>query len=372
EEQEFFEVTAVDTDMDGDPGGGRDLTGERPGDVDLAEIHTSAGLVDAPWREDDSVPYLLSVKLDGQDPDRLEVTFGDRTEEMSVGEFLEVMANDRDLMSRGLATRVVLSFSEPGPGMGALARRLAWRLGRHVWWTDVPTSLSEMSDEGLPVLTAPAGSAPDGGWREEAPPAPQSAEDAPYPVPRPLPKSDVGGATAPAALAGVGGTVVSRGVPAAPEAAEGSVPAEASPASPWDMARIRYAEEALDYEQRLATYLAADERINAELAKVVRAFWVLALHNGADYRKFGSDNPGEVGAVGTSFESLARVVESGNVRERVDFLFSGAKNELIPDLTGGKVRRHPVIKAERDGRRNTEAYTRYKEIQAELRAAGLD
>ncbi|NUS82893.1 MAG: hypothetical protein HOY75_09085 [Streptomyces sp.] len=287
-------------------------------------------------------------------------------------------------------------------------------------WTDAPTDLSGKDDQNRSVLTVLAAS--DAVWRKAEVEAPQPpVPNAPRPIPRPYPRSGPPGPAAPTAAppttatttrptalgpavpSGLGAAssatppgekpeattapvaplVLSPdpasfpdfGMPSAPgepEAPEESVPAEASPASPWDMARIRFTEEALDYEQRLATYLAADERINAELAKVVQAFWVLALHNGADYRKFGSDSPAEVGAAGTSFESLSRVVESGNVRERVDFLFSGAKNGLIPDLTGGKVHRHPVIKAERDDRRNTEAYTRYKEKQAELRAAGLD
>ncbi|WP_346139900.1 hypothetical protein, partial [Streptomyces virens] len=144
------------------------------------------------------------------------------------------------------------------------------------------------------------------------------------------------------------------------------------PAPPWVLARIRYAQEALIFEQRLADHLGEHEQVNAEFGKVVRAFWTIALHNRTDYRLFGSNSGLGGGAVGTSFEDLARVVESGNLRERVNFLFNGVARDLVPYLMGGVEPQHPVIGIERRDRHRTEQMRRYERERDELLAAGLD
>ncbi len=143
-------------------------------------------------------------------------------------------------------------------------------------------------------------------------------------------------------------------------------------APPWALARVRYAQEALYFEQRLAAHLGDNQQINDEFGKVVRAFWAIALHNRTDYRQFGSRNGENAGSVGTSYEKLARVVESGNLRERVTFLFNGVARDLVPYLMGGVEPQHPVIGVERRDRHRTEQLKRYERERAELLAAGLD
>ncbi|MGW3569727.1 lonely Cys domain-containing protein, partial [Streptomyces sp. NPDC000941] len=431
EEYGAFTGTGLDTVQDGARGSGLDFTGQpRSGVVNLAQILAPGGLKDAPWRHQgpnqqatEPAPYLVRIELDELDPDSILLIIGDSVLQMPVREFLELMANDLTLTDKEEDTLIVLSHAWPAPGIGEVARRLAQRLGREVGWTDTPTDLSGKDDQNRSVLTVLAAS--DAVWRKAEVEVPQPpVPNAPRPIPRPYPRSGPPGPAAPTAAPPTTATttgptalgsaapsglaaassatppgekpeattapvaplvlspdpasfpdpasLLDDGVPSAPEESEESALSGAPPASPWDMARIRYAEEALDYEERLATYLAADERINAEFARVVEAFWALVLHNGMDYRKFGSELPSENGAVGTSFESLQRVVESGNLRERADFLFAGAANGLLPDLTGGRVRRHPVVMGERDDRRKTEAYTRYKQRTEELRALGID
>ncbi|MET8476395.1 hypothetical protein ABZV68_04100, partial [Streptomyces clavifer] len=143
-------------------------------------------------------------------------------------------------------------------------------------------------------------------------------------------------------------------------------------APPWVLARVRYAQEALYFEQSLAAYLGENARVNDEFGKVVRAFWAIALHNRTDYRQFGSRSGEDAGSVGTSYEKLARVVESGNLRERVTFLFNGVARDLVPYLMGGVEPQHPVIGLERRDRHRTEQLRRYERERAELLAAGLD
>lgn len=62
-----------------------------------------------------------------------------------------------------------------------------------MWWTDFPVDLSGTDDAGDPVLTlhpADDGTAPGATpWHRTRPAHPASAEDAPRPVPAPLPRS---------------------------------------------------------------------------------------------------------------------------------------------------------------------------------------
>jgi hypothetical protein len=182
----FYDSTATVTDLAGTEGPGRDLTGTVREAVDLAQIHTSAGLEDAPWKSDLWIPYPVGVEVDSQNPDNLEAAFGGRTVTMPGTEFLEMMANDRVLM--GLSPDVPIALYGRGPGMGELAEWLAQYLGRPVWWTDISTDLSRRSAKDLPVLTAQAGTVSGGGWREALPATRAFAVDAPPPVPRPYPQ----------------------------------------------------------------------------------------------------------------------------------------------------------------------------------------
>ncbi|WP_338000810.1 lonely Cys domain-containing protein [Streptomyces bingchenggensis] len=200
-----FIATDRDTVLDGAEGKSRDFTGESWPRVNLAQIRTSGGLVDAPWRNrnrkrqaTEPVPFLLRIEQDPQDPYIIELDIDGRVFRISVIEFLQLMANDPILTAKGKGTKVVLSHARTAPRIYVVAWLLAQGLGRPVLWTNDRTDLSGTDDQGAPVITVPAGAASAPVWQEALPePPPPGTQNAPRPVPRPLPRSS--GLPAPAA-----------------------------------------------------------------------------------------------------------------------------------------------------------------------------
>ncbi|NEB68961.1 lonely Cys domain-containing protein, partial [Streptomyces fulvissimus] len=190
-----YDDTALDTVQGASDGTGRDYTGGASQDVDLARFRTPAGLVDAPWAQgkDRPVPYPVRVVADADDPDLLEVSWGGDTYGTTADEFAELLAADLVLARTELTVPVLLALPDRAADAAGLADRIARRLGRTVWWTDFPVDLSGTDDAGDPVLTlhpADDGTAPGAApWHRTRPAHPASAEDAPRPVPAPLPRS---------------------------------------------------------------------------------------------------------------------------------------------------------------------------------------
>ncbi|WP_446046457.1 lonely Cys domain-containing protein, partial [Streptomyces olivaceus] len=392
DESGVYAATGVETVHGGESGDGRDYTAEQaPTTVDLAEFGTPSGTADAPWAgRKGPAPYLVRVTPDGNAPDLLELSFDGETHRVAAGEFLELLAHDTSLAGKELNVPVVLAFSAHDGDPGDLAERIAQRLGRTVWWTGFPADLSATGTSGEPVLTlrpTPDGDVPDAAaWEKARPAQATSPGDAPRPVQAPLARAGA----APLlesfpALTLNDDTDPDTDAEAAdsgPDADDADADAEPRggtegragdlPAPDWVLSRIRYAQEALLFEQRLAAHLGENEQVNAELGKVVRAFWSITLHNRLDYRLFGSRNEMSAGAVGQRYEALARVVDSGNLRERVTFLFNGVAKDLVPHLMGGVEPQHPVIGVERRDRHRSQLFQEYERRVAELRAAELD
>ncbi|CAD5987985.1 protein of unknown function [Streptomyces sp. KY75] len=204
-----YDDTALDTVQGTADGTGRDYTGGPAQDVDLARFRTPTGLADAPWAQgkDRPAPYLVRAGADADDPDLVEVSWGGDTYEATADEFAELLAADTALARTELTVPVVLALPGPAADAATLADLIARRLGRTVWWTGFPADLSGTGDAGDPVLTlhpAADGTAPGvAPWQRARPAHPASAEDAPRPVPAPLPRSrpsddDRTGASAPA------------------------------------------------------------------------------------------------------------------------------------------------------------------------------
>jgi hypothetical protein len=180
-------------------GTGRDFTGGPGPDVDLARFRTPSALVDSPWasggtgQDERAVPHLVLVRPDEDDPDRMEVEWEGETYGTTAGEFAELLATDPDLMRTELSTPVVLAFPGPAADAAGLVDRVAGRLGRSVWWTGFPVDLSGTGDGGEQVLTLHAsadGTVPGANpWQRVRPAQPAPAQDAPRPVPAPLPRS---------------------------------------------------------------------------------------------------------------------------------------------------------------------------------------
>lgn len=282
------------------------------------------------------------------------------------------------MTGKELDVPVVLAYSAHDGDPGDLAERIAQRLGRTVWWTDFPADLSTPGAPGEPFLTlrtTPDGAEPGAdAWNKARPAQATTPGDAPRPIQAPLARTAAPLLESfPALTLDEDTDEHSSETDADAETKRGTTaPPGDRPAPAWVLARIRYAQEALLFEQRLAAHLGENEQVNAEFGKVVRAFWNITLHNRLDYRLFGSRNALSAGAVGQNYESLARVVESGNLRERVTFLFNGVAKDLVPYLMGGVEPQHPVIGLERRDRHKSERFKEYERQVAELRAAELD
>ncbi|MGO4753626.1 hypothetical protein AB4212_34365, partial [Streptomyces sp. 2MCAF27] len=131
-----FDDTGSATVLDGVRERGRDFTGESWPEVNLAQIHTPGGLVDAPWRNRNRnrkrqarafLPFLLRADLDQRDPDTIRLTVHDQVFELPVGEFSELTAVDPVLTKRMNGAEVIFSHAEWAPDVGAVAKRLAQR-----------------------------------------------------------------------------------------------------------------------------------------------------------------------------------------------------------------------------------------------------
>ncbi|MFE7449028.1 hypothetical protein [Streptomyces griseus] len=180
------------------------------------------------------------------------------------------------------------------------------------------------------------------------------------------------------------GPAPATGSPTEPPGSAGSAPGRAGSRTPrrsvgtspdrgvevpaWVRARIRYAEESLAFERRLADHLAENEAVTEEFRKMARAAWERARQQFPRHlATFGSENPSLAGSVGTARPALQQVLRSGNLRELVTFLFQGISSDLVPEMLGGREDQHPEIEAERPSRRQAEGRAELERLAEELR-----
>ncbi|MFH8689756.1 hypothetical protein ACH4EC_23160 [Streptomyces anulatus] len=139
------------------------------------------------------------------------------------------------------------------------------------------------------------------------------------------------------------------------------------PVPAWVRARIRYAEESVAFERRLAEHLAENEAVTEEFRKMARAAWDRARQQ---YPRaldtFGSENPSMPGTVGTSRPVLQQMLRTGNLRELTTFLFQGISSDLVPEMLGGREDPNPAIEEERPSRRQAEGRAELERLAAEL------
>ncbi|MEI5033213.1 hypothetical protein RB201_11125 [Streptomyces sp. S1A(2023)] len=139
------------------------------------------------------------------------------------------------------------------------------------------------------------------------------------------------------------------------------------PAPAWVMARVRYMTEAVRFEQRLGRYLGGHEAANAQLVVMTRELWDRAVAAGR-WRELGSNDPSVDGAVGTGWDQLLAVVESGNARERMGMLWIGSQapdgqGGVISELLGSPAPNPDVITAEyRSARPPSQTITAHREL----------
>ncbi|MEU5458314.1 hypothetical protein AB0H48_26580 [Streptomyces globisporus] len=135
----------------------------------------------------------------------------------------------------------------------------------------------------------------------------------------------------------------------------------------WGQARIRYAEESVAFERRLAEHLAENEAVTKEFRTMARAVWDRAWQQypGA-LATFGSENPSMPGTVGTSRPALQQVLRTGHLRELVTFLFQGISSDLVPEMLGGREDPEPEIEQERPSRRQAAGRAELERLAAQL------
>ncbi|WP_415853016.1 lonely Cys domain-containing protein, partial [Streptomyces albus] len=153
------EATRIPPSAPGSSGGGRNLLGTRAGNatVDLSKVHVPGGTVDAPWHgktggTTSPDPYVIRAELDRTDAGHLFVTYGGVTRRIPAGEFIELAANDPELLVLDPAVPVFLAVSELDRFAPGVADDLAQRIGRGVYSTEFP--LGEHTDGGTaPVFS---------------------------------------------------------------------------------------------------------------------------------------------------------------------------------------------------------------------------
>ncbi|MFD8407120.1 hypothetical protein ACFV1G_20840 [Streptomyces anulatus] len=144
-------------------------------------------------------------------------------------------------------------------------------------------------------------------------------------------------------------------------------PDRGAPVPAWVRARIRYAEESIAFERRLAEHLAENEAVTEEFRKMARAAWDRARKQYPDaLGTFGSENPSMPGTVGTSRPVLQQMLRTGNLRELTTFLFQGISSDLVPEMLGGREAPNPAIEEERPSRRQAEGRAELERLAAEL------
>lgn len=203
---------------------GRDFTGESPRPVvDLAYSGSDGRPSEAPWltegvKSSRPDPYLVRAKLDPADPNHLLLVARGRTWRVTQREFIELLAEDpvlqnlKDVVFRRSSLRVDVVLDIPeldrlAPGM---ARRLAQRLGRHVWSTALRTKLRKGGRQGSSVLgvrdrAAASGTSSGVTWTESQPEDPAEPVESPGSIPDPVPEhAPLPGEAAPSAPAAAG------------------------------------------------------------------------------------------------------------------------------------------------------------------------
>jgi hypothetical protein len=129
---------------------------------------------------------------------------------------------------------------------------------------------------------------------------------------------------------------------------------ERSPLPDRQQVRIRYADEAARYEQRLGDFLAEHPAVNAEVGRIVRWLWDRESHRRGELGSHASD---AAGSVPEGWHSELRVVEHGNLRERMAMLWNAVSDADLETSAG--------ITAERSQRTETESMVRMRAIAAD-------
>ncbi|MFH9478656.1 hypothetical protein ACH4L7_33190 [Streptomyces anulatus] len=225
----------------------------------------------------------------------------------------------------------------------------------------------DIDDQRHTARPAPARPAPAGEPPRTEPPAPPRPTAGPTPGTSRPTGTDPATGTPASATAPLSTTPSGRAPSSSGRRSATPSPDRGAPVPAWVRARIRYAEESVAFERRLAEHLAENKAVTEEFRKMARAAWDRARQQ---YPRaldtFGSENPSMPGTVGTSRPVLQQMLRTGNLRELTTFLFQGISSDLVPEMLGGREDPNPAIEEERPSRRQAEGRAELERLAAEL------
>lgn len=137
----------------------------------------------------------------------------------------------------------------------------------------------------------------------------------------------------------------------------------------WALRYIAYQEAAEHFEQQLGALAAQHQGAAAEVAKLVQKIWEL-FPDDKDRAKFGTRQTSITGMVGPEIDMVRRVVETGNLREHLAFLYNGYTGRVLEKKFGKKAFERPEeLEGERNQRRERglgkESTTRMNPLDAQ-------
>ncbi|MGW5848688.1 WXG100-like domain-containing protein [Streptomyces sp. NPDC055254] len=141
-------------------------------------------------------------------------------------------------------------------------------------------------------------------------------------------------------------------------------PFSALEASIEDRARIRYLEESQAFERRLADYLATRDDVNAVAETMAQNIWRRVPREKRG--RLGTDDAAMPGSVGTKEEQLRRVVQVGNLRERMTLIFCAISSQVLPQSLGHAIGYPKAISDERKDRHDRPEYREFRRLEAEV------
>ncbi|UUU44120.1 hypothetical protein [Streptomyces sp. NBC_00162] len=135
-------------------------------------------------------------------------------------------------------------------------------------------------------------------------------------------------------------------------------------ASIEDRVRIRYLEESQTYERRLADYLAGRDDVKQVAKTLAETVWRRLPRDKRG--KLGSNEATMPGIVGNKEPELRRVVQTGNLRERMTLVFHAISTQVLPAALNQLASYPKEIKDERPTRQERPEYTEFRTLDGEV------
>ncbi|MFE7513524.1 hypothetical protein ACFU8I_20225 [Streptomyces sp. NPDC057540] len=154
--------------------------------------------------------------------------------------------------------------------------------------------------------------------------------------------------------------------PRRPDNDQEDLPSWASDASLDDMDRIYYADAAVQYEKRLAAYLARREDVKDLAKELSRVLWDKLGQVEGIHKLLGTNSNESSGAVGADRTALEKVVEEGNLRERMALFFNAISSKTLGTRIGYTPPPPSSITDERAYRKDNPRFVEYRNLTKAL------